>query len=746
MDNLAPKEIADEEMINQAFHELLNDYLNTKHRKKVEIITKAFNFANQAHKGIKRRSGEPYIMHPIAVASIVCDEIGLGSTSICAALLHDVVEDTDYTVEDIENIFGPKIAQIVDGLTKISGGIFGDRASAQAENFKKLLLTMSNDIRVILIKIADRLHNMRTLGSMLPNKQYKIAGETLYIYAPLANRLGLYKIKTELENLSFKYEHPEEYAEIEEKLNATAAERDKVFNDFTAPIRTQLDKMGLKYRILARVKSIYSIWNKMQTKHVPFEEIYDLLAVRIIFEPRNEEEELNDCFDIYVSISKIYKPHPDRLRDWVSHPKANGYQALHVTLMGNNGQWIEVQIRSERMNDVAEQGFAAHWKYKEGGGSEDEGELEKWLRTIKEILDDPQPDAIDFLDTIKLNLFASEIFVFTPKGELKTMPQNSTALDFAFSLHTDIGSHCIGAKVNHKLVPLSHKLQSGDQVEILTSKSQRVQPQWEVFATTARARAKIAAILRKERKANQKIGEEILSEFLKKEEVRPEEAVIEKLRKLHNAKNEEELLAAIGSKAIVLGEADKNELKEKQTSNWKKYLTFSFGNSKEKQEEKEPQEKEKINPKEVLKLTEESLQKKYIMAECCHPIPGDDVLGYVDENDRIIIHKRQCPVAAKLKSSYGNRILATEWDTHKELSFLVYIYIKGIDSMGLVNEVTQVISRQLNVNIRKLTIETEDGIFEGKIQLWVHDVDDVKTICNNLKKIQNIKQVSRVEE
>ena len=734
-------------MIEREFQALLVEYLNSNHRKKVDIIERAFRFAKEAHHGIRRRSGEPYIMHPIAVARIVCEEMGLGSTSICSALLHDVVEDTEYTVEDIENLFGRKIAMIVSGLTKISGGIFGDRASAQAENFKKLLLTMSNDIRVILIKIADRLHNMRTLGSMLPNKQYKIAGETLYIYAPLANRLGLYKIKTELENLSFKYEHPEEYAEIEEKLNATAAERDKVFNDFTAPIRTQLDKMGLKYRILARVKSIYSIWNKMQTKHVPFEEIYDLLAVRIIFEPRNVEEELNDCFDIYVSISKIYKPHPDRLRDWVSHPKANGYQALHVTLMGNNGQWIEVQIRSERMNDVAEQGFAAHWKYKEGGGSEDEGELEKWLKTIKEILDDPQPDAIDFLDTIKLNLFASEIFVFTPKGELKTMPQNSTALDFAFSLHTDIGSHCIGAKVNHKLVPLSHKLQSGDQVEILTSKSQRVQPQWEVFATTARARAKIAAILRKERKANQKIGEELLNEFLKKEEIRPEEAVIEKLRKFHNFKNEEELLAAIGSKAITLGEADKNELREKQTSNWKKYLTFSFGNSnKEKPEEKEPQEKEKINPKEILKLTEESLQKKYIMAECCHPIPGDDVLGYVDENDRIIIHKRQCPVAAKLKSSYGNRILATEWDTHKELSFLVYIYLRGIDSMGLLNEVTQVISRQLNVNIRKLAIETNDGIFEGKIQLWVHDVEDVKTICNNLKKIQNIKQVNRVEE
>lgn len=746
--NQKDKEKVEEEMIEQAFQQLLNDYLATKHRKRIEIITKAFNFANQAHKGIKRHSGEPYIMHPLAVAQIVCTEIGLGSTSICAALLHDVVEDTDYTVEDIENIFGPKIAQIVDGLTKISGGIFGDRASAQAENFKKLLLTMSDDIRVILIKIADRLHNMRTLGSMLPNKQFKIAGETLYIYAPLANRLGLYKIKTELENLSFRYEHPEEYQEIENKLAATATERDKVFKEFTAPIRAQMDKMGLKYRILARVKSIYSIWNKMQTKHVPFEEIYDLLAVRIIFEPRNADEELNDCFDIYVSISKIYKPHPDRLRDWVSHPKANGYQALHVTLMGNNGQWIEVQIRSERMNDVAEQGFAAHWKYKEGGGSEDEGELDKWLRTIKEILDDPQPDAIDFLDTIKLNLFASEIFVFTPKGEIKTMPQNSTALDFAFSLHTDIGSHCIGAKVNHKLVPLSHKLQSGDQVEVLTSKSQRVQPEWEVFATTARARAKIAAILRKEQRNCQKEGETLLNEFFKKEELRLDDLLIDKLVKVHNMKNRDEFLIAIGNKKIVLGDLDKNALKEKQGTNWKKFLTFSFGGNKDNKEpveEKVPQEKEKINTKQILKLTEENIQKNYIMAECCHPIPGDDVLGYMDENDRIIIHKRQCPVAARLKSSYGNRILATEWDTHKELSFLVNIYIKGIDAMGLLNEVTQVISRQLNVNIRKLSIETTDGIFEGNIQLYVHDVDDVKTICNNLKQIQNIKQVTRVE-
>ncbi|MCK9159328.1 MAG: RelA/SpoT family protein [Bacteroidaceae bacterium] len=749
MDNANSKGVAEDKMINKAFDDMLNIYLASKHRKKVEIITKAFYFAKQAHKGIKRRSGEPYIMHPIAVARIVCEEIGLGSTSICAALLHDVVEDTDYTIEDIENLFGVKIAQIVEGLTKISGGIFGDRASAQAENFKKLLLTMSNDIRVILIKIADRLHNMRTLGSMLASKQYKIAGETLYIYAPLAHRLGLNKIKTELENLSFKYEHPEDYAEIENKLKATSQERNKVFDEFTAPIRIELDKMGLKYKILARIKSIYSIWNKMQTKHVPFEEIYDLLAVRVIFEPHSLDEELNDCFDIYVSISKIYKPHPDRLRDWVSHPKANGYQALHVTLMGNNGQWIEVQIRSVRMDDVAEQGFAAHWKYKEGGGSEDEGELEKWLKTIKEILDDPQPDAIDFLDTIKLNLFASEIFVFTPKGEIKTLPQNATALDFAFSLHTDIGSHCIGAKVNHKLVPISHKLMSGDQVEILTSKSQRVQPQWELFATTARARSKITSILRKEKKTNKETGEILLTDFLTKENIATDPNIYTKLCQLHNAKDKDELLESIGDKTIILGETDKSLIKDKLTTNWKKYLSFSFGKDKSKTEYKEPEQKKeenRLNIKEVLKLTDETIQRNYILADCCHPIPGDETLGYMGENDQIIIHKRQCPVAMKLKTSYGNRIYATVWDTHRNLTFLVYIYLKGIDGVGVLNKVTEIISQQLNVNIKNLNIGTKDGIFEGEISLLVHDVNDVKVLCLNLKKIPNIKEVTRIEK
>ena len=745
-DEKMTQEQADDKQITDAFQELLDRYLESKHRKKVEIITKAFNFARQAHKGVRRRSGEPYILHPIAVARIACVEIGLGSTSICAALLHDVVEDTDYTVEDIENLFGPKIAQIVDGLTKISGGIFGDRASAQAENFKKLLLTMNDDIRVILIKIADRLHNMRTLGSMLPSKQYKIAGETLYIYAPLANRLGLNRIKTELEDLSFKYEHPETYQEIQDKLKATQAERESVFDEFTAPIRAQLDKMGISYRILARVKSPYSIWNKMQTKHITFEEIYDILAVRIIFTPRKDEEELNDCFDIYVAISKIYKPHPDRLRDWVSHPKANGYQALHVTLMSNKGQWIEVQIRSERMDDVAEQGFAAHWKYKEGGGSEDEGELSKWLKTIKEILDDPQPDALDFLDTIKLNLFASEIFVFTPKGEIKTMPQNCTALDFAFSIHTFLGSHCIGAKVNHKLVPLSHKLQSGDQVEILTSKSQKVQPSWINFATTAKAKSKIQAILKREKREVQQKGEDMLTDFFQKAGMEATDASIQKLCALHGVKTYDDLTQSLGQGLFVLDEADRNELKEKTASSgWKKYISFALGGKKaESKPQPEPHPLD-IDKKKVLKLTPDAIQKNYILADCCKPIPGDDVLGYIDDNNRIVIHKRQCPIAAQLKTSFGNRLLAVQWETGKALIFPVNVYIKGIDGIGVLNKVTEVISGQLNVNIHKLNIESNDGIFEGRIQLYVHDVDDVNTICENLKKLDSIKKVTRIE-
>ena len=753
MDESKNKEIEDEKLVQDAFQHLVDTYLASRHRKKVEIITKAFNFAKQAHKGVRRLSGEPSIMHPIAVAQIACEEIGLGSTSICAALLHDVVEDTDYTVEDISNIFGPKIAMIVDGLTKISGGIFGNQASAQAESFKKLLLTMSDDIRVILIKISDRLHNMRTLGSQLPNKQYKIAGETLYIYAPLANRLGLNKIKEELEDLSFKYEHPEEYAIIKENLAQTQAHRDSVFEEFTRPIRKELDRMGIKYEIKARIKTPYSIWCKMQNKHISFEEIYDILAVRIIFEPKSLEDEVNECFQIYVYASKIYRPHPERLRDWLNHPKANGYQALHVTLMSNAGQWIEVQIRSTRMDEMAEQGFAAHWKYKEGTKTtaDSENELEKWLKTIKEILDDPQPNALDFLDAIKLNLYASEIFVVTPKGEFKTMPADCTALDFAFSIHTFLGSHCIGAKVNHKLVPLSYKLKSGDQVEILTSKSQHVQKEWINFATTAKAKGKIQAILRREDRENQKSGEDMLVKFLAEHELEANSMNVDKLCDLHNIKLREELYIAIGTGKVILGEDDINVLRTKisGTRSWTKYIPFlNFtsnhdDNASSKDKKKGNEIEQKIDKKKPVILNEENI-KRFIIADCCHPIPGDDVLGYLDESNNIVIHKRQCPIAAKLKTSDGNHILAAQWDTHKTMFFPVTIHIRGIDHVGVLTKVTQLLSEQLHLNMTHINMTCKDGIFDGELEFGVHDVEDLKMICKTLKDFEAIEEVSRI--
>ena len=747
MDEILNREELDNKMVDDAFQHLVNSYLATKHRKKVDIITKAFNFAKHAHKGVRRLSGEPYIMHPLAVAQIACTEIGLGSTSICAALLHDVVEDTDYTVEDLDNMFGPKIAQIVDGLTKISGGIFGEHASAQAENFKKLLLTMSEDIRVILIKIADRLHNMRTLGSQAVNKRYKIAGETLYIYAPLANRLGLNAIKTELEDLSFKYEHPEEYAAIQEKLKLTEEARNTVFDEFTSPIRKKLDEMGLKYEIKARVKSPYSIWNKMQNKHIPFEEIYDILAVRIIFEPNDAMSELNECFNIYVSISKIYTSHPDRIRDWVSHPKANGYQALHVTLMSNKGEWIEVQIRSQRMDEIAEKGFAAHWKYKDGDKNEQasESELDKWLTTIKEILDDPQPDAMAFLDTIKLNLFASEIFVFTPKGDIRTLPAGATALDFAFSIHTFVGSHCIGAKVNHKLVPMSHKLNSGDQVEILTSKSQTVKKSWLNVATTAKATTKIMAMLRKEERENRKKGETMLDEFFEREDIVKNTLAVEKLCKFHEFTKVDNLFVAIGQGKIQLGDADINELKGRdENTGWKKF--FKLGKKSKKTDDTPQTEepvKEKIDKKKPILLTEDTIQTKYKLADGCSPIPGDNVMGFIEDDGSITIHKVECYKAGRLKAGYGKRILAAKWGMHRLLLFPVNIYIQGLDRMGLLSQITQVISHLLNVNIRKFEIEANEGVFEGRIQLYVHDTTDVAAVMDNLKKIPDIKQVAR---
>ena len=743
------REAADDKLIEGAFKQVLDIYLASRHRRKVDIITKAFNFARQAHKGVRRLSGEPYIMHPIAVARIAAEEMGLGSTSICAALLHDVVEDTDYTVEDIENIFGPKIAQIVDGLTKISGGIFGDQASAQAENFKKLLLMMSDDIRVILIKICDRLHNMRTLESQPANKQYKIAGETLYIYAPLANRLGLNKIKTELEDLSFRYEHPEEYQYIKNRLADTQAQRDQIFASFTKPIREALDRMGIQYEIKARVKSPYSIWNKMQNKHVTFDEIYDILAVRIIYTPKLRSDEINECFRIYVAINQIYKSHPDRLRDWVNHPKANGYQALHVTLMSNQGKWIEVQIRSDHMDEVAEQGFAAHWKYKDGEVAElnDDTELNNWLSTIKEILDDPQPDAMDFLDTVKLNLFASEIFVFTPKGEIKTMPAGCTALDFAFQIHTFLGSHCIGAKVNHKLVPLSHRLQSGDQVEILSSKSQHVQQSWINFVSTAKAKGKILAILRRDNRETQKKGEQILDDWLRKNGLEMTTPVLTKLCEFHEYQKTDDLFLAIGKRTVLLGDKDLEELHEKKSNNgggWRKFVPF-LG----KKDDKDDKKKnfftvgEGFNKKKPVFINEENISQ-FVFPTCCHPIPGDDILGFIDNKNRIEIHRRDCEVAAKLKTTYGKRILDAKWDMHKVMFFDATIEIRGIDRKRMLHDVAEVISDKLDVNIHKMTIESNEGIFDGQIEIRVHDRSEVKVIIDELRKIEDIKEVLQI--
>ena len=749
----ASKLSPDEQMIQDGFNDLLQDYLNSNHRRKVERITKAFNFAKQAHDGVKRRSGEPYIMHPIAVAKIVCSEMGLGSTSICAALLHDVVEDTEYTVEDIRNMFGDKIAQIVDGLTKISGGIFGEQASAQAENFRKLLLTMSDDIRVILIKIADRLHNMRTLGSMLPAKQFKIAGETLYLYAPLAHRLGLFSIKTELEDLSFKYEHPQEYEAIRRKLEATASARELLFKHFAEPVDAKLKAMGLNYEMKARVKSIYSIWNKMQAKKVAFEDIYDIYAVRIIFDPLPGVDEKNQCWDIYSAITDIYRIRPDRIRDWVSRPKANGYQALHLTVMGPDGQWVEIQIRSRRMDDIAEKGFAAHWKYKENHVEEDT-ELDKWLQTITEILESHDPIALVFLDTIKLYLFSSEIFVFTPKGELKTLPQGATALDFAYALHSDVGNKCIGAKVNHKLVPLSHKLSSGDQVEVLTSRSQTPQAEWLNFVTTARARTKITAVVRRIRKETIKEGEAKVLAACQKSGVEPSTQNLDKLAMYYGFSKRDDLYYSVEKGDVELPENVRKLFREKDGNSLFKYVKqalrratkYSKSTQEESANETQTKEKPVYDKKKPYILKEEAFERNYVIAECCKPIPGDESLGFINDDGNVVVHKRSCPIAMRLKSSFGERILNTVWSSHQLSSFEATLEVKGIDSLGMLNEITKIISEEFNVYIIRLLIEAKDGVFEGRIKLKVHDVEDIQKLCVRLSKIENIKSVSRIAD
>ena len=736
----------EEQLIEDKFQELLNGYLNSNHRKKVEIIERAFKFAKEAHKGIRRRSGEPYILHPIAVARIVSQEIGLGSTSICAALLHDVVEDTEYTVEDIENHFGKKIASIVDGLTKISGGIFGDQASAQAENFRRLLLTMSEDIRVILIKMADRLHNMRTLGSMLPSKQYKIAGETLYIYAPLAHRLGLFAIKTELEDLAFKYEHPDAYNQIKQKIAETDESRQQIYNNFAKPSVANVKELGFDFEMKARVKTIYSIWNKMEAKHIPLEEVYDLYAVRIIFKCPNEADEKKECWTIYSVITDIYKLHPERTRDWVSRPKANGYKALHLTVMGPDGNWIEVQIRSEKMDEIAERGFAAHWKYKVGN-SDEESELDIWLKTIKDILEHPEPNAIDFLDTIKLNLFSTEIFVFTPKGELITLPKDATALDLAFTLHSDLGFHCIAAKVNHRLVPLSQKLQSGDQVEILTSKSQTPKEEWLNLVTTAKARSRLMTALRKDRRKIIANGETQFKEYLANNHLDYSNELVTKIVSALGLQNREDLFFKIGNEEITPNENIKKIIKGKSVNPFMRYLKLSFGNNSKNEPAKTHQPQRPTIGRYLPYIWRDvNGVKTYTVADCCCPLPGDDVLGYVEDDETVVVHKRECPVAMRLKSSFGPRLVSTQWEASKSLSFPAKIEIQGIDRMGILNEITRVISNELMLDMRGLTIQANEGVFDGTVNIMVHDTQVVESLCNKLRKIKGVQKAARCKE
>ncbi len=735
--NITPE--MEDQMINQAYQNLLNSYLSSNHRKKVEIIDKAFTFAREAHKGIRRRSGEPYIMHPIAVATIVIQEIGLGSTSISAALLHDVVEDTDYTVEDIEAQFGPKIARIVDGLTKISGGIFGDKASLQAENFRKLLLTMNEDIRVVLIKMADRLHNMRTLESMPANKQYKIAGETLYVYAPLAHRLGLYAIKTELEDLSFKYNHPNEYQRIKEQISASEESRNELFARFSAPIRERLDNMGLKYEFNTRVKSCYSIWNKMQTKRIPFNEVYDLYAARIVFECEDESAEKRICWNIYNEVTEVYTKHPDRVRDWLTTPKVNKYRALHVTVMGPDGNWVEVQIRSRRMDDIAERGFAAHWKYKIGEGEEEE-ELSNWLTTINDILKDPEPNAMDFMDAIKLNLFASEIVVFTPQGETITLPKGASILDLAFTLHTDLGTHCIAGQVNHKLRPLSYKLASGDQVKILTSNTQTPNSEWEKFVITAKGKTRLRQALRHQRRQTIEVGEKRFMDFLAEHNIPFSNEVLSLAITRQNAGNKEELFHMIGNDEITLNEEMISNKTHSARFNWWRRNPFK---GKEESKPTTQDAKTAIDTKAVYHLTTRDGKSNYEIASCCHPIPGDTTVGFLTKSNKVVVHKMDCPTLARLKASQGSRLLQTQWDIHGD-SFQATVRIEGIDQKGILQSIVNIISTNMSINMKRMNVTADQGVFACELEVLVSDASVVTNLCREIKKVKGVNNAIRI--
>jgi len=701
-------------------------------------IQKAFEFANNAHAGVKRKSGEPYIIHPLAVAKIVVEEIGLSATSIISALCHDVVEDTDYTLEDISNLFGEKVASIVDGLTKLTDEFTPQHDSKQANNFRKMLMTLSDDVRVILIKLADRLHNMRTLDSMAPHKQLKIAAETLYIFAPLAHRLGLYAIKSELEDLSLKYKHPDAYNQIQFRLQNQREKRDYLVTEFIRPIDEQLKHEGVDFTITERLKSTYSIWNKMQTKGVSFDEVYDLLAVRIVFNPKTNVSEKRQCFDILSLVTDIYKPKPDRIRDWITIPKANGYEALHVTVMGPQGKWVEIQIRTQRMDEIAERGFAAHYKYK--NINDVENELDRWLQKIKDMLQNPESDALEFLDEFKMNLFSSEIIVFTPKGRMVNLPKNATIIDFAYEIHTELGNHCIGAKINHKLVPVSHVLQSGDQVEILSSKTQTPQLSWLNFLITAKAKTKVKQSFKLDRKKHIEQGRKIIEDQLSRYKILPSSDTLKKLSAYYGLTNKEQLYAQVGMGFLELDNLDE-VLQTRRENKLAKFWKLSFSTKKE-----EPTILGKINKKAPFILKEDPEELNYTLAKCCNPIPGDDVVGYVSDEEHIIIHKRNCPEALKIMSQQGDNIITAEWTKFKRLSYLSRIKLSGFDRVGVVNEITTIISKQSNINMRTVHFDTHDGIFEGDLYLYIHSVQDLNELISRLMKIKGIDTVERIEK
>ena len=731
----------DEKLIKEKWDDLL--YSCTKICKNDEdwnFIKRAFFLAKEAHQGVRRRSGEPYLLHPIAVAKIVIEEIGLGVKSVVASLLHDVVEDTEYTVEDMERIFGPKIASMVDGLTKMSG-VFNADTSEQAEYFRKVLLTLSDDVRVILIKIADRLHNMRTLGSMPMNKQIKITSETIYLFAPLAYRLGLYSIKSELEDLCMKYRFPKQYEEITRKLNETEASRQEFINKFNAPIIAALDRDHIKYEISGRVKSIYSIWSKMQRKQIPFEEIYDLFAIRIVFQPLPFPSEKTQCWQIYSTITDIYTPKPDRLRDWISMPKANGYEALHSTVMGPDGVWVEVQIRTQRMEDIAERGFAAHWKYKHATISQNEDEFDKWLAQIRDALNSPTESAVDFLDNFKLQLYTSEIVVFTPKGEARKMPFGATALDFAYEIHSKIGNSAIGAKINHKIEPITARINSGDQIEIITSDTARPKPEWLDIITTSKAKQAIKSFLKGERQHNIERGQQTLEEKMRELNIPLSGRVLRKIIPIYESNNKEELYSKIGAGIVRLDDLEK-VLKVNSKSKILKFWTL-FIPKKEKGDEDEPANAGEIAPRPGA---EGDAEPRFVIAECCKPIPGDSVVGYRDPaSGKIIVHKSTCDELNRLGAQFGRNIVKEEikWSQHKAMSYLSTVLIRGIDRMGLLLDLAKVVTDDFSINMREVNIQSHDGIFEGNIRLYVKDAEGLHDIMDKIRKIKGIESVKR---